>query len=226
MLITAHTGCDQTPDNSIEYLDYVLTTGADGLEVDIRMDSNGSLYLSHDKNSEDRIPLEEVFTRLQKSGMFCNCDLKESGTACQVLELAKRYGVEDQICFTGDVEFSLIRKEESIRKRTLINLQPILPRIGSQLENGYIPSETDFEAVRQVLTDTRGWAVNVPYRFCTDEMLSMFREWGIAVSAWTVNEEEPARKLVHANIYNITTRIPRMLLRIRDEVQKKSERIK
>ena len=79
MLITTHTGCDHTPDNSIEYLDYVLTTGADGLEVDIRMDSNGSLYLSHDKNSEDRIPLEEVFTRLQKSGMFCNLALMSAG---------------------------------------------------------------------------------------------------------------------------------------------------
>jgi hypothetical protein len=226
MLISAHTGCDQTPDNSLEYLDYVLTTGADGLEVDIRMDSNGFLYLSHDKNSKDRTRLEEVFSRLQKSEMFCNCDLKESGIACHVLELAKCYRVEDQICFTGDVEFSLIRKEEPIRKRTLINLQPIIPKIGSQLESGYIPSEKDFEAVRQVLIDTGGWAVNVPYRFCTDEMLSMFRSWGISVSAWIVDEEDPARKLVNADIYNITTRNPKMLLRIREEAKKKVECIK
>ena len=37
-LITAHSGADGTPDNSMEFVRYALTRQADVLEVDVRME--------------------------------------------------------------------------------------------------------------------------------------------------------------------------------------------
>ena len=35
--ITAHSGSDGTPDNSMEFVHYALTTSADALEIDVRL---------------------------------------------------------------------------------------------------------------------------------------------------------------------------------------------
>ena len=60
LLITAHTGADGTPDNSLEYVRYALTTNADTLEVDIRPIDDGTLVISHDEAGLDTVPLAEV----------------------------------------------------------------------------------------------------------------------------------------------------------------------
>ena len=52
-LITAHTGADGRPDNSLEFVEYALGCGADTLEVDVRRlpGGNGSetLAIGHDQ---------------------------------------------------------------------------------------------------------------------------------------------------------------------------------
>ena len=48
-MITAHSGADGTKENSLEFVAYAMQTGADALEVDVRMGENGILILSHDK---------------------------------------------------------------------------------------------------------------------------------------------------------------------------------
>ena len=52
-MITAHSGADGTKENSLEFVAYAMQTGADALEVDVRMGENGILILSHDKTDED-----------------------------------------------------------------------------------------------------------------------------------------------------------------------------
>ena len=47
--ITAHSGCDGTPDNSMEFVRYALGSEGDCLEVDIRRNRNEELILSHDE---------------------------------------------------------------------------------------------------------------------------------------------------------------------------------
>lgn len=46
--ITAHSGCDGTPDNSLEFVRHALQTNADALEVDVRKTKDGILAISHD----------------------------------------------------------------------------------------------------------------------------------------------------------------------------------
>jgi len=77
-MITAHSGADGTKENSLEFVAYAMQTGADALEVDVRMGENGILILSHDKTDEDAVRLADVFRMMGKyPGMRINCDLKE-----------------------------------------------------------------------------------------------------------------------------------------------------
>ena len=44
--ITAHSGCDGTPDNSMEFVRYALASEGNCLEADIRRNRDGELILS------------------------------------------------------------------------------------------------------------------------------------------------------------------------------------
>ena len=55
-IITAHSGCDGTEDNSLEFVTYALRSEAGCLEVD--------LILSHDDNGGEGVFLRNVFERM------------------------------------------------------------------------------------------------------------------------------------------------------------------
>ena len=77
-LITAHSGSDGTPDNSLACVRYALSTAADAFEVDVRRLSDGTLALGHDAADHTAPTLREVFTlAAAKPGVRVNCDLKE-----------------------------------------------------------------------------------------------------------------------------------------------------
>ena len=46
--ITAHSGCEGTPDNSLESVRAGVDLGADFVEVDVRLDPEGTPRLTHD----------------------------------------------------------------------------------------------------------------------------------------------------------------------------------
>lgn len=77
-LITAHSGADSTPENSIEFVKYALTIDADVLEIDVRMGEKNNLVISHDQAGNDAVMLQEVFETIKPvSSVRINCDLKE-----------------------------------------------------------------------------------------------------------------------------------------------------
>ena len=80
MLITAHSGCDSTPDNSMDFVRHALQLQVDALEVDVWRKC-GKLILSHDEPVDMNHPLlEEVFALVKEHpSMMVNCDLKEKG---------------------------------------------------------------------------------------------------------------------------------------------------
>ena len=51
-IITAHSGCEKTPENSREHILAAIASGAEMIEVDVRQAEDGTLYLSHDVPEE------------------------------------------------------------------------------------------------------------------------------------------------------------------------------
>ena len=88
-IITAHSGCDGTEDNSLEFVTYALRSEAGCLEVDVRKGQDGDLILSHDDNGGEGVFLRNVFERMaQVPEKMINCDLKERDLEIPVYRMA------------------------------------------------------------------------------------------------------------------------------------------
>ena len=111
-MITAHSGCEGRPDNSLEYVQYALHCGADALEVDVHPKDDG-FYISHDPSDGAHPDLKDVFSLIRGSGVKVNCDLKHPGIEHAVLTLAQACGVDEQLIFSGSVSLEAIQDPRS-----------------------------------------------------------------------------------------------------------------
>ena len=212
-MITAHSGCEGRPDNSLEYVRYALTCGADALEVDVHPRGD-SFCISHDAPMGNCPSLETVFSLVRDTGVRINCDLKEPGLEQGVLHLARSCGVEEQLLFSGTVS-SEAMEDPVIRQRTFWNLESALPALLERSDPEAAPSESEIREAARLCKAHGAAAINLHYSICTPENLSIFQEAGVAVSAWTVNDPAEAQFLLDKGLFNITTRRPLIVCALR-----------
>lgn len=216
-MITAHSGCEGTAENSSDHIRCAIDCDVDALEVDVRIRADGELYLSHDESLQagQCLTLREAFSLIAGSGLYINCDLKSPGIEGQVLALARSCGTAEQLVFSGTVSPAALTDPE-IQCRTFWNIEEAVPSVREwcRKEQNLTPSQ-----LREVLEQCRRFSVpvlNVYYELCTPAFLLACRQAGVGVSAWTVNDEIWARTLLDAHICNLTTRSPRMVRTLRE----------
>lgn len=205
-MITAHSGCDGTLDNSREFLDYALSCAADAVEIDIRPDGKGSYCLSHDAPGGECLALGTAFDILKTGDKLINCDLKQPGMELGVLGLAREFGIENRILLSGTVSLDLLRENREISKRTLLNIKPAAPELQERFKWERRLHREELRHLAQIGKACGALALNIPFELCTEENLDIFKSEGVNISAWTVNDEEMAGYLLKKEIFNITTR--------------------
>ena len=62
-------------------------------------------------------------------------------------------------------------------------------------------------------------ALNAPYKYTPDELISKMRAKNVELSLWTINEEETLREFMKKDLMNITTRNVSLALKIRNEIK-------
>ncbi len=201
-LITAHSGAENTRDNTLESIRILCECGADAIEVDVRR-HEGKLVLSHNPVGADERPatLEECFEIVRNHpGLKMNLDLKHGGQAGQIYALAEKCGVTDRLIFTGDV------REEDL---------PIVRRHNIEVcyNDSLVPAGQD---PMQRANDLGFSVLNICWRDATEKMLQTPEK----LSLWTVNEPELLEKYIALGVYNITTRHPRQAIAIRERLSK------
>lgn len=216
-MITAHSGCEGTAENSIEHIQCALRCGVEALEVDVHTDTDGVLYLSHDGSPQaGQCPtLQEAFALICGSDIRINCDLKSPGIERQVLEQSRSCGTTEQLIFSGTVSTAALADPE-IRCRTFWNIEEALPSLRQRYLNEQFPTPQE---LLDALEQCRKYAVpvvNIYYELCTPEFLAACQQAGLGVSAWTVNDEIWAQTLLDAQIHNLTTRRPLMVRTLRE----------
>lgn len=219
-MITAHSGCDGFEDNSLSYVRYALASGADYLEVDVRRGADGRLMLGHDAADAALPSLEEVFTLLAETPrMGINCDLKEPGLEEAVCALAEVKDLNRRVLLTGTVDMRRWAALPELHEIAALwaNIEELLPDFDkAQLQDPACREQAAEEAVRLCLElgiDT----VNSWYGLADEAFLERFRRAGIALSLWTVNEEEELRRFLRAGVRSITTRKLKLALALREE---------
>ena len=96
-VITAHSGCENTPPNSREHILAAIASGSEMIEFDVRM-LNGELVLSHDepKDGEVCVTLRECFSMVApEENLHMNIDVKTEGLIEPVMALAKEFPLEE-----------------------------------------------------------------------------------------------------------------------------------
>lgn len=225
-MITAHSGCDNTLDNSIEYIMKALSAGVEAFEVDVNRGSDGILYLRHDVDPSGEYKgcptLEQAFQLMKtKDDMRINCDLKARGIERQVSELAAKAGVADRLIYSGSVGFDFleVREAEGSKVEVFLNIEEIFKDKMYSLYRRLLMAPGDITAAAKEAADCcRRYNVgvlNTYFRLCTDEFIEVLNESGIEISAWTVDKKRDIVRLLKKGVGNITTRKARDAVLIR-----------
>ena len=225
-MITAHSGCEGTPDNSLESIERGAALGADCVEVDVRLDPAGRLILSHDhpEDGAEPVPLERAFSVLLGTNAGINCDLKESAALVPVLELAEALRFpRERLFFSGAVEIAALRRDPELarRGRILLNSEVLVRSLAPELpddraaQQAFLSEQTD--AATELIRSLGAEGLNAPYRYMPKILIAALRERGVRLSLWTVNEEAALRDLLAEGLFNLTTRTVRTALRLREE---------
>lgn len=219
--ITAHSGADGRPDNSIEFVRYALASPADALEVDIRRCGGGVLRLGHDAADNDAPTLAEVFALVAESPDKCiNCDLKEPGLEEEVCALGRDYGLTGRMILTGTADPDLYAARSDLRAtaRLWINSEEVVPGLydGFRNDPDFPPRAADrlLAVCRRCGLDT----VNLHYRLAIPAFAEPLLAAGVGLSVWTVNEEPDLRHFLAWGVKALTTRSLTAAVRIRTEL--------
>lgn len=210
-MLTAHSGCDHTPDNSLEFVKYVLEKNVDCFEVDIR-NKEEKLILSHEEPGENSISLEKVFRLLRKkSNIKINCDLKEKNLEKSVYQLAKLHQVEKQLIFTGSVELENFRKNKNLFPGVTVfyNIENLSPYPEEILRTGVMLREKMMEEIQKIAEELIHYniaGINMNVLFYSKKVLEILKRYNLKCSLWTVNESQQLIELLSQEIENITTR--------------------
>ena len=219
-IITAHSGCDGTQDNSLEYIEYVLSAGGDCLEVDVRRNQAGALYLAHDGTGEEGIKLYEAFALLKSSPeKKINCDLKMKDLELPVYQLAREFKIEHQLIYSGEISIrGLSEKDREFPEAEIyLNIENLFPC--DYCEAPGVPGQ---DTMRDMLTYAKSFpiaCINMEYHLFTDDVIDLLRQIQLKGSAWTVNAPEDIRRLLEKGVFNITTRSLKKALQLREEMR-------
>lgn len=208
-LITAHSGADATPANSMEFAQYALASDADAIEVDVRRQPGGNaLILSHDAPGDGaQTLLQQVFEKAAgQASVRVNCDLKELGLESQVVALANRMGILDRLIFSGTVDPTNLRDLPILGQQVYWNIDEQIPALYARCQRDPAYALEAAEEMCRRCAQFGVQTINAYEGLVDDRFLDILCSHHIAVSVWTVDDEARLAYFLSRGVRNITTR--------------------
>lgn len=207
MILTAHSGSDGTPDNSLEFIERMIENHVKFIEVDVRRAANGKLYLSHDpiranETIDCLLAVEAMFRYIHKksSSITVNCDLKEAGLEAEVQWIAEKWELFEQVVFSGTIDPAHLSIWD--REKIFYNIENCLPNIYTvnQLKKAH------FDVVNYFCRKYNVHTLNLYYGLCSKEWIELCHANELNLSVWTVDNLEMIDTFQNQDVYNVTTR--------------------
>ena len=197
---TAHTGCMNSRDNSLESIEVGVENGAHIIEFDVQY-YNKIPVLSHDEPKGSEITLKEAFLKVKEyENLKVNVDIKSTEYLSQVQIIAEETGVLDRIFFTGIRESDVgIVKATCPKVQYYLNVDVLSPKNHTE--------EYLLSLVEKVKS-CGAVGINFNKDNATEGIVDIFHENGLLVSIWTVNEDKDIYRILSYGPDNITTRRP------------------
>ena len=234
-MITGHSGFENTGGGSLKSVETAIRMGLDCVEVDVRLDPEGTPRLSHDefKDYKSAVLLRDVFDLIARSSTCVNVDLKETRALYPVLALAEECRLkEGQLIFSGTVKGSTLAADASIIRRARVfwahgdvlayyfekSGKPLSPGENVFGEDEDRGTDVYMDAIIETARSMGVAGVNLTYRTLKPETLKRICESGFPISIWTVNDEEVLRRILKLSPMNVTTMEPTLARRIAEEL--------
>jgi glycerophosphoryl diester phosphodiesterase len=230
-LVTAHTGCEGTPENSLESIRAGIDAGADTVEIDVRATWDRVPILMHDDHvvyegrttEVEELTLAQINTALPRPAVTLdealayaaaqevtlNLDLKDDGCIHPTVSLVRHHGLSDRVIITGcgPARAAAVRASGP-ELPVLLNVQP--EDVGRNAE-AYLES---VERICRTATENGCCGINIPYLLCRRELVQKARSRYLPVSVWTVDEEAAILDMADMGVDSITTFHPSLILEL------------
>ena len=208
--ITAHSGCEHTPDNTILSIERAFESGADVTEIDLSFNKDGVPVLSHDKPKGGEPTLAEAFRKLADCApMQMNIDVKSTDNLTEVRRLAEESGVLDRVFYTGVSEEFL----DAVRTQT-----PMIPYyLNADLP---VPEKQTDEFLQELIRTVRcagAIGINAHHGNVSSRLVGTAHKNGLLFSIWTVDHKSDMLRVLGFAPDNITTRKPSALRQLIEE---------
>ncbi len=214
--VTAHAGCMNTKNDSLDSVYAGISAGADAIEVDVRFIDEQIPVLSHDVLKQEQIKnivkLEEVVNVIKTfPGIALNLDIKEADGIGFINELLHKSDICDRAFFTGLEPDAIINiGREYLHVPYFVNYKPDLLEINNI---------SHMEELACMAKDLGTIGINLHYSFATRELIEAFHGKKLKVSVWTVDNEEDIHRMIQIGVDSITSRKVDYLVKINKEVR-------
>lgn len=201
---TAHTGCMDTEENSLDAIETGIKNGAQIVEFDVNFNESNDPILSHDAPTGNEVTLEEAFKKVSEyDNIKVNVDLKNCNALEKIKTVAEQYGVLDRIFFTGVNDEFL----EYVQKADLGIPYYLNVNIESKKKH-----DTEYiESLVQKVKNSGAIGINFNKDNASAELVEIFHKNGLLVSIWTVDKKKDMKKILCYSPDNITTKNPKLL---------------
>lgn len=241
-IVTAHAGCMGTRPNGAEHIGRALASGADVVELDIRLSADGHVLLSHEPDavlpdgsrallrgmSMDQIralapagddarilELGEAFDLMAGAAATLNLDAKEPQAAAAAAVVARGRGMADSLLFSGlEPEAAALLRDELRDFARLLNADPLLPASGYGLDS--------IRSAARIARECGCIGLNLDIRAASEALMGFSAPRGIPVFLWTADSEADMERALSLEPYSITTNKPdRLIELIRERAAKR-----
>ncbi|MDR6551694.1 glycerophosphodiester phosphodiesterase family protein [Paenibacillus qinlingensis] len=243
-LLTAHTGCMGTPDNSLFSIETALSSGADIVEEDILVTSDGVLVLSHDDSvyaADGKAYRISSMSYAELSQLDINAHNGAPGETMRILSLES---VLPLLRASGKIMNLDLKSDDCVEPvaRFVENngLHEKVILSGCETSRAHAVNRTDSRLRKLLNVDTslflalnereaariscedassaNCFGLNVNYRVVGPELLQAAANHKLDVYIWTVNAEEEMKHFMEMGVHSITSRNIAALVQVRKEV--------
>lgn len=195
--ITAHAGCMNTRMDSIESVEAGIKYGADIIEIDLNVDKDSKLVLSHDilKQGIEYPEFKRVLEMIKnQKDILLNVDVKNTVMIRWLKNVISAYELLDRVFLTGLTLDDIILNKEFLNGiNYFINIEIF------DLEN------IQPEKLINELDALNVLGININHKLVTPELITACKEKKMLIFVWTVDEVEDMEKLIEFKVNSITT---------------------
>lgn len=228
--VWAHRGASaHAPENTLEAFELARTAGADGIELDVRLDRDGNVVVFHDADLKRLCgrpgSIEELTAAERK-------ELRVGGAAVPTLE--------EVFHVVGDIEINVeIKANQPGRNAALVEATANVIRRSGRAEQVLVSSFDPFSLLQfyrhlpdvalallfhreQALPIRKGWlgraigatVLHPEHTLCTAERVKVWHTSGRPVNAWTVDDPLELRRLDELGVDGVFTNDPARALAV------------